>query len=121
MAEKRNMTTAENRHPFELISRRLKALADPSRLTILHALCAGERNVTELVDETGFTQANVSKHLRVLREEGLVTFRKARRKVYYALADNVTEGVCELVCRSLEERSDNDSERLKLFRSNRYE
>ncbi len=115
------MATAEDRYTFELISRRLKALADPSRLAILHALCRGENNVTELVDKTGFTQANVSKHLRVLREEGLVTFRKVRRKVYYALSDNITEDVCDLVCRSLEERASIERDRLKLFRSNRHE
>jgi DNA-binding transcriptional ArsR family regulator len=115
------MNPADNAYPFELISRRLKALADPSRLAILHTLCGGENNVTELVGKTGFTQANVSKHLRVLREEGLVTFRKYRRKVYYALADTVTEDVCDLVCRSLEERASIDGERLKLFRSNRHE
>jgi DNA-binding transcriptional ArsR family regulator len=115
------MNTAENTYPFELISRRLKALADPSRLAILHVLCGGENNVTELVDKTGFTQANVSKHLRVLREEGLVTFRRYRRNVYYTLADNMTEDVCDLVCRSLEDRASIDRERLKLFRSNRNE
>ncbi len=115
------MNTAEDRYTFELISRRLKALADPSRLAILHALCGGENNVTELVEKTGFTQANVSKHLRVLREEGIVTFRKVRRKVYYTLTDNVTEDVCDLVCSSLQERASNDGERLKLFRSHRHE
>ncbi len=115
------MNRARNTYPFELISRRLKALADPSRLAILHALCEGERNVSELVDETGFTQANVSKHLRVLREEGIVAFRRQQRNVYYSLTDNVTINVCDLICRSLEERANNDRENLERFRSNRNE
>jgi len=115
------MDPARDAYPFELISRRLKALADPSRLAILHALCEGERNVSELVTETKFTQANVSKHLRVLREEGIVTFRRQQRNVYYSLTDNVTIDVCELICRSLEERASNDRENLERFRSSRNE
>ena len=110
-----------NKYPFELISRRLKALADPSRLVILHTLCEGEHNVSELVEKTGFTQANVSKHLRVLREEGLVTYRKNQRNVFYALAGNFTEDVCGLVCRSLEKRASADQEILERYRSNRNE
>ena len=115
------MDTARNEYPFDLISRRLKALADPSRLTILHTLCGGEHNVSELVEKTGFTQANVSKHLRVLREEGLVTFRREQRKVYYTLAGNFTEEVCGLVCRSLEKRASDDRELLDRYRSNLHE
>ena len=115
------MGTARNAYPFELISKRLKALADPSRLAILHALCEGERNVSELVTETGFTQANVSKHLRVLREEGIVAFRRQQRNVYYSLTDNVTIDVCDLVCRSLEQQASNDRENLERFRSSHNE
>jgi len=115
------MDQAPNEYPFELISRRLKALADPSRLAILHTLCGGEKNVSELVVKTGFTQANVSKHLRVLREEGLVTFRRRQRNVYYSLAGDFMEKVCDLVCRSLEERASIDREVLERYRSNRHE
>lgn len=115
------MNPASNEFPFELISRKLKALADPSRLAILHALCGGENNVSELVAKTGFTQANISKHLRVLREEGLVTFRRCQRNVYYTLTDNFTEKVCDLVCRSLVERASIDQEILDRYRSSRHE
>ena len=115
------MNPARNEFPFELISRKLKALADPSRLAILHALYGGENNVSELVRETGFSQANVSKHLRVLREEGLVTFRRSQRNVYYTLAGDFTEKVCNLVCSSLEERATIDRKLLERYRSNRHE
>jgi len=116
------MNPAQNyEFPFELISRRLKALADPSRLAILHALYGGESNVSELVAKTGFAQANVSKHLRVLREEGLVTSRRRQRNIYYTLADNFTEKVCDLVCHSLEERASIDRKIFERYRSNRHE
>jgi DNA-binding transcriptional ArsR family regulator len=85
-----------------LIARRLKALADPSRLTILHTLCDGEKNVTELVAKTGLTQANVSKHLRILREEGLVRTRREQRMIYYRIVGSITQEICTLISHSLE-------------------
>ena len=108
-------------YSFELISRRLKALADPSRLAILHALRVGGRNVSELVAETGLAQANVSKHLRILREEGIVAARRQLRNVYYSLTDTITMDVCDIVCRSLEERARADRQHLERFRSDRHE
>ncbi len=97
--------TASAEHSFQLISRRLKAIADPSRLAILHILCDGEKNVSELVRTTGLTQANVSKHLRILREEGLVSHRRDHRRIFYDLASELPKEVCSLVCRSLEEHA----------------
>lgn len=87
---------------YSMIARRLKAMADPSRIAIIHKLCGGERNVSELVRETGLSQANVSKHLRILREEELVDFRRVRRMVYYRLASEMPREVCDRICRSLE-------------------
>ncbi|UCF07122.1 MAG: winged helix-turn-helix transcriptional regulator [bacterium] len=87
---------------LELIARRLKALADPSRLTILHKLCDGEKNVTELVAKTGLTQANVSKHLRILREEGLVRTRREQRMIFYRIVGGLTQQICTLISLSLE-------------------
>jgi DNA-binding transcriptional ArsR family regulator len=59
------------------------AVAEPSRRQILDALRAGKRSVSELVDITGLSQPGVSKHLRVLREHGLVSVRRdAQRRLY---------------------------------------
>jgi len=61
----------------------LEALAEPTRLRILDQVRAGERSVSELVDVLGVVQPAVSRHLRVLREAGLVAVRKdAQRRVY---------------------------------------
>ena len=58
-------------------------LAEPQRRHILDALVGGERPVTDLVDVLGLSQPNVTKHLRVLREAGLVTVRvDAQRRLY---------------------------------------
>jgi DNA-binding transcriptional ArsR family regulator len=59
------------------------AVAEPSRRQILDALRAGTRSVGELVHITGLSQPGVSKHLRVLREHGLVSVRRdAQRRLY---------------------------------------
>src|SRR2546421_1318371 len=61
------------------------AIAEPQRREILVLLRAGERPVTELAEELGMAQPGASKHLRVLREVGLVRDRKAGKQRLYAL------------------------------------
>jgi DNA-binding transcriptional ArsR family regulator len=61
------------------------AIAEPQRREILVLLRAGERPVTELAHELGMTQPGASKHLRVLREVGLVQARKAGKQSLYGL------------------------------------
>lgn len=60
-------------------------LSDVSRQSLLEALRGGERRVADLVEETGLSQPNVSKHLRCLRGCGLVGSEKRGREVFYAL------------------------------------
>lgn len=61
----------------------LEVIAEPRRRRILDLLRDGERQVGELVDELGLAQPNVSKHLRVLRDAGLVTVRPdGARRLY---------------------------------------
>lgn len=62
-------------------------LADPTRIMILYALSQGPRNVTELCNEMGISQPLVSRHLKVLRERGMVTTRRLGTIIEYALAD----------------------------------
>jgi ArsR family transcriptional regulator len=62
-----------------------KGLADSKRLLIINALRDGERTVTELVDELDLRQANVSQHLAVLRDKGLVKARKDGQFAYYSV------------------------------------
>lgn len=81
-----------------MVSERFKALAEPARLLILKALQPGERTVNELVEATGFGQANVSKHLQLLHAMGFVTRRKEGLHVYYALADETVFTLCDIVC-----------------------
>jgi DNA-binding transcriptional ArsR family regulator len=61
------------------------AVAEPRRREILEALADGERSVNALVERLGLAQPQVSKHLRVLREVGLVEVRDAGRQRLYRL------------------------------------
>ena len=63
------------------------ALADPKRIMILYALSDKSMNVTELVQALAFPQPTISRHLKTLRERGLVTATRDAQSVYYALAD----------------------------------
>lgn len=63
------------------------ALSDPSRLLILYALNEGPRNVTELANELGLNQPTTSRHLKILRERGLVTTVRSGTVITYHLSD----------------------------------
>jgi len=65
-----------------------KGLGDPKRLLLIDALRDGERSVSDLTDDLGIPQANVSQHLAILREKGLVTTRKEAQKVFYSLTSH---------------------------------
>ncbi|MBI2407370.1 MAG: winged helix-turn-helix transcriptional regulator [Gemmatimonadetes bacterium] len=92
---------------LELVAGRFRALAEPTRLAILHALADGERTVTDLVETTGLGQGNLSKHLQQLHAGGFVSRRREGLFVYYALSDKDVLALCEIMCNRLE--SDIDS------------
>jgi ArsR family transcriptional regulator, arsenate/arsenite/antimonite-responsive transcriptional repressor len=91
-----------------LVAERFKALGEPARLQILSCLRGGEMTVGELVDKTGFGQANVSKHLQLLHAMGFVRRRKDGLFVYYALADNGIFQLCDTMCGRLEREMKRD-------------
>ena len=69
-------------------SRMLKLLGNESRLLILCSLAArGEMKVGHLVDTVGLSQSALSQHLGLLREEGLVAFRRESQTLYYRVSD----------------------------------
>ncbi len=88
----------------ELIARRFRVLGEPMRIRILEQLRlhGGEATVQELVEATGATQQNVSKHLGLLLQAGIVGRRKAGTHVYYRIVDPGVFDLCEQVCGSLE-------------------
>jgi ArsR family transcriptional regulator, virulence genes transcriptional regulator len=65
-----------------------KALSDANRLLIITELSRGELSVNDLASRLGLQQSNLSKHLGLLRETGLVTTRRERSTIYYSLEDS---------------------------------
>ena len=99
--------TSEHLPPqlLEHVAERFRVLGNATRLAILRTLMEeGERNVGELVERLGTTQANVSKHLRILLGEGVVARRAAGTAAYYSIADPSIAHLCDLVCNRLREQ-----------------
>lgn len=90
---------------LDLIAERFRVLAEPARLRILNVLLDGERTVSDLVDETGLHQANVSKHLSLLRSSNFVDRRKEGLYAYYSVSDPSVGVLCEIMCGRLEEQA----------------
>lgn len=105
MARKSHRSTLSDQ-ALELIAARFKVLGEPMRLKLIIALERGERNVTQLVEATDGTQANVSRHLQSLTEAGILGRRKEGLMVYYFIADDTIFDMCENVCGSLQKRLD---------------
>lgn len=90
-----------------------KMLSDQNRLQILCVLKSGEKNVSEIVKATGLKQANLSKHLKILAQAGIVSRKPKGVSVYYQLADPMIFELCELVCQRLETQLEEQSQQLK--------
>jgi ArsR family transcriptional regulator len=74
-----------------------RALADPKRLCVLHSLAEGELSVRDLSDKVGCHVPNMSQHLAVLRNSGLVLTRRDGNNIYYRLADQKVLEACRLL------------------------
>jgi DNA-binding transcriptional ArsR family regulator len=82
----------------ELIAERFRVLSEPTRIRILDRLREGEATVGELARDLGAGQQNVSKHLGVLAQAGLVAREKDGNAVRSRIVDDSVFDLCELVC-----------------------
>ncbi|WP_017296686.1 ArsR/SmtB family transcription factor [Nodosilinea nodulosa] len=90
-----------------------KVLSELSRLQVLCSLKSGSKNVTEIIEETGLGQANVSKHLKILAQAGIVSRTPQGVSVYYEIAEPFIFDLCELVGDRLFTRLEAQSQQLK--------
>lgn len=81
-----------------------KGMAHPKRILILNLLKGGERTVSELTELTGIPQANLSQHLGILRQLGLLETRRDGPNVCYRISDMRIVEACELVRKTIGER-----------------
>ena len=72
---------------IERASRSLKAMSHPLRLKILCTLSDREASVQDIVEQVGTSQSNISQHLAILRDKGILTCRKDANRVYYRVGD----------------------------------
>ena len=108
---------------FEALAARFRVLSEPMRLKIMHAVCRQEMSVSQIVDELGATQTNISRHLGMMHRGGVLARRKEGAQVYYRLADATMADICRTVCSriagQLEARQPLRGELMKLMRRKR--
>ncbi len=80
----------EGDEDIERASRSLKAMSHPLRLKILCTLGDQEVSVQEIVEQVGTSQSNISQHLAILRDKGILASRKDANRVFYRVSDSRT-------------------------------
>jgi ArsR family transcriptional regulator len=89
------LSLLEGDEDIDRASRSLKAMSHPLRLKILCTLGGEEVSVQDIVDQVGTSQSNISQHLAILRDKGILTSRKDANRVFYRVSDNRT---LKLIC-----------------------
>ena len=90
---------------LEMVAARFRCLGEPVRLKILSRLkCAGPMTVGQLVKELQANQANVSKHLKVLTDAGILSRRAQGTAAYYSISDPMVIRLCDTVCAGVTEK-----------------
>lgn len=87
---------------FDEIAQRFQVLSDPMRLKILHQIATDELTVSAIVERTGGSQSNISKHLATLLSHGLVSRRREGTSAFYSVTDQSIFLLCEQVCGGIE-------------------
>ena len=88
----------------ELIARRFRLIGEPMRIRLLDRLRDGEATVGQLSEALSASQQNISKHLAVLADGGILGRRKEGNHVYYRVVDEGVFALCEAVCGSVQQQ-----------------
>ena len=91
---------------FAVVARHFGILSEPTRLKILHTICMEERSVSAVVAATGATQTNVSRHLALMLQAGVVSRRRDGNTVFYRVCDPEFVEICRSVCLQIAGRMD---------------
>ena len=83
---------------FDSVAELFSLLSTPIRLKIISALCHGEKNVTQLLEEIDTTQPNMSQHLSTLYRAGVLGKRRDSTQIYYRLQSERVATLCRAVC-----------------------
>jgi DNA-binding transcriptional ArsR family regulator len=88
----------QSQRVFEMAAELFGVLSTPIRLRILSSLCNGELSVSELLEQVGTTQPNLSQHLSVLYQAGILAKRKEGAQVFYRVQSERAVALCRSVC-----------------------
>lgn len=99
-----NKTREAEEELYRLQAELCKGMAHPKRIFILSLLKDGEKTVNELAELTGVTQSNLSQHLSLMRQIGIVQTRRDGLNVCYSIADYQIVEACELVRKAIGQR-----------------
>lgn len=89
---------APSREDFERAAELFGVLSTPARLEIIGQLCGGERNVSDLLGSIAVSQPNMSRHLNVLYQAGVVSKRRSGAQVFYRIENESVVTLCKAVC-----------------------
>ena len=93
-----NAATDESDEVFSTAAELFKLLATPIRLKIISALCRGEKNVSQLLQDVTTTQPNMSQHLSSLYRAGVLSKRRDATQIYYRIGNERAAALCRAVC-----------------------
>lgn len=93
-------------HAFDVLASYFGVLSEPTRLRVMHAICEHEKTVSQIVEELGATQTNISRHLNLMHRSGVLTRRKEGNQVYYRAADAEMVEICRSVCNRIASQID---------------
>ena len=101
---------------FDMHAELCKTLSDPKRLRILYLIGNKEKSVSELVKQSGLRQANISQHLAILRQKGVVSTKRNGKLVLYRIAFPKMVKACNLIREVLLEQTE---QKQKIFKGGR--
>ncbi len=99
---------AESHAVFASAAELFAVLATPLRLKLISALCHGEKNVSQLLQEITATQPNLSQHLSTLYRAGILARRRAGTQIFYRLQSERAAMLCRAVCLQIATEMDTD-------------
>lgn len=100
---------------MHLVAQYFTVLSVPMRLRLLNLLRDGEKCVQQLKNLTNSSQANVSKHLKVMLDAGILSRRSEGTSAYYSVKDELSFELCNLVCDRLATKIEQQARELRAF------
>ena len=96
----------EHNQAIDAVASYFRVLSEPTRIRIMRVICEEEKTVSQIVEELGGTQTNVSRHLGIMHRSGVLGRRKEGNQVYYRTADAAMVDLCRNVCKRISEREE---------------